>query len=161
LTATTGLLPNQLIERRKIMPQIFVDGDDLLYIRNDDQIPQHPYWKTIMGLSVCVESILHPEPDDDGLTDPRFFALLGHWDPDTPSEQEDLLALQMPNPLGSDGAVVEEVVQHLRNFLDEEEITDLIDHIMETNEKIDELEPGEEYTPFSEVTPEDIIGGKK
>ena len=143
------------------MPQIFVDGDDLLYIRNDDQVPQHPYWKAIMGLAVCVESIVHPEADDDGLTDPRFFALLGNWEPDAPNEEEELLGLQMPKPVGDDGSVIEEVVQHLRNFIYEDEITDLIEHILETKDIVEGLEPGEEHTPFSNVTPEDIIGGGK
>lgn len=140
------------------MPQIFVDQDDVLYIRNADEAPQSPYWKTIMGLAICVESILCAEPDEDGLTDPRFFAMFGYWESDTPNEDEELLALQIPMPVSKDGTVVEEVIHHLRSFISDDEITDLIEHILETVDVVENLEPGESYTPFTDITPEDIIG---
>ena len=100
------------------MAEIFADNGLIIYMPSND-IPSNPYWKAFMEVAVLTDSMDIFEEDTD-------FVVFR-------DEGDDILAIQMPEPIDDNGAPKESVIEKLRSICSEEELTDLIDHVTQVH----------------------------
>ncbi len=98
------------------MAEIFADEGMLLWIPGNEE-PTKPYWKAFMGLAVETESM---EVSEDDVSKVAFF-----------DKEEEIIGIQIPDPIDDTGAPVEGSVNFLGAFLDSEEVDVILDHVRE------------------------------
>ena len=98
------------------MAEIFADNGLIIYMPSNE-IPTNPYWKAFMQVAGLTETMDIVEGEED-------FVVFR-------DEDEDILAIQMPEPVDEYQVPSERIINMLRAVIDEEELTDLLEHVRE------------------------------
>ena len=98
------------------MPEIFADEGQLLYLPFNEE-PTKPYWKAFMAMAVTTQTMEINEADANMIA---FF-----------DDHEQIVGIQTPEPIDDSGAPVEDVINFLEAFLENEDVTDIVDHVRE------------------------------
>ena len=96
--------------------QAYHDDGIIFYIPETGEPEEHPYWRVFMRIAVTadrMEETRHPAAE--------HIACAAFSD-----EDDQMLGVQMPDPVLADGSPREEVLLGLRTILSEEEIGDLM-----------------------------------
>ncbi len=104
------------------MPDIYNDNGMILYIMEDGGVPVYPYWKAFMRVANLTRSVEKVD-DVDVLLD----------------AEESIVAIQMPDPVNDEGHPKEAVIATLRAILDEDEMSLLVDHLIEVHKELSSL----------------------
>jgi hypothetical protein len=104
------------------MPDIYNDNGTILYILEEGDIPAYPYWKAFMRVAYSTENV---ESSND------IFVFR-----DT---EGGIIAIQMPDPVNDAGHPKEAVISTLRTIIDEDEMSLLIDHLVEARKELENL----------------------
>ena len=120
------------------MPEIFKENERLLYFRAeggglDDSVDESPYWRKFVALGASVTEMLFasPENSEENLNQEGLYVLRGNSGPyssdvkEDANKDEEVLAIDLPFPMDSSGAPKEKVLEVLREFICEDEISEL------------------------------------
>jgi len=101
------------------MPDIYNDNGTILYIPDDGDTPTHPYWKAFMRVAYSTERV-------ESIGD--IYVLR--------NTEDHIVAIQMPDPVNEEGHPKEAVIATLRAIIDEDEMSLLVDHLIEVHKEL-------------------------
>jgi hypothetical protein len=130
------------------MAEIFADEGLCLYLPDSDE-PTRPYWKAFMAMAIRVDNMdISMENEDMAVFRDK---------------KDNVIGVQMPEPVDNNGAPVEEVVNFLSSVLCPDDVDDIVDHVSEAKKVTNNLQTNGEFMTIVEnlMTEEiDPTGGK-
>jgi len=97
------------------MAEVFADNGTIIWIGDDGDSPRYPYWKAFMQVAVNTDSMGTSMQNEDFMV---FF-----------DKDDNILAIQMPDPVTDDGVPKEAIINELRGTVTEEEIGLIIESV--------------------------------
>ena len=127
------------------MAEIFADEGLCLYLPDSDE-PTRPYWKAFMAMTIQVDNM--------------DFSMENHDMCVFRDKKDNVIGVQMPEPVDNNGAPVEDVVNFLSSVLCADDVDDILDHVSEVKQMTDNLQTNGEFMMIVESLIDGIDEGK-
>ena len=127
------------------MAEIFADEGLCLYLPDSDE-PTRPYWKAFMAMTIQVDNM--------------DFSMENHDMCVFRDKKDNVIGVQMPEPVDNNGAPVEDVVNFLSSVLCADDVDDILDHVSEVKQMTDNLQTNGEFMMIVESLIDEIDEGK-